>query len=253
MSRNRSVLRGLLFTAAIGSCFGASANAQEKDEKPKNLQYFPKTTERGDLIQIMRTFSFSLNVRCSYCHAAKSTDKPEDLDFSSDEKEQKKIARNMLRMVDVINQDYIAKLSSQTQNRVFCVTCHNGLGKPNGIAPTLNETLNAKGIPDAIAQYKDLRKRYYGGAQYDFSETPLNQLSENLTRSGKAKEAVAIMEMNAELNAPISGWGSSVIAMAYMANKDFDKARVEFQKMLDRNPENSWAKKQLEELNQKPH
>jgi len=253
MSHKNSVVRALLLVVMPGLCFGGSANAQVP-EKLTNLQYFPKTTQRDDLIQTMRGFSFSLGVRCEYCHAQQpGTTSHDKLDFASDDKEQKKIARTMLRMVDSINQDYIAKLASQTQNRVSCVTCHNGLGKPKGIAPTLNETLDAKGLPDAIAQYKDLRKKYYGGAQYDFSETPLNQLSENLTRSGKTKEAVAIMEMNAELNAPISGWGSSVIAMAYMANKDFDKAKAEFQKMLDKNPENSWAKKQLEELNQKPH
>src|SRR5262249_15123504 len=156
--------------------------------------------------------SFSLGVRCSYCHTAKSSNSPDDLDFPSDNKEQKKIARNMLRMVDSINQDYVAKLSSKTENRVSCVTCHHRLGKPKGIAPTLAETLETKGIPDAVAQYKDLRAKYYGGAQYDFSETPLNQLGEDLTRSGKTKEAVAIMEMNAEMNAPLSGWASSVTA-----------------------------------------
>jgi tetratricopeptide (TPR) repeat protein len=253
MSRTTLVLRGLLVTVALASWLGASANAQQPERKLTNLQYFPKTTQYDDLIQVMRGFSFSLNVRCSHCHAAKSTDKPDDLDFPADTKDQKKIARNMLRMVDSINQDYIAKLSSQTQNRVSCVTCHHGLSKPKGIAPTLAETIDTKGLPDAIAQYKDLRTKYYGGAQYDFSETPLNQLSENLTRSGKSKEAVGIMEMNAELNAPLSGWGSSVIALAYMANQDFDKAKAEFQKLLEKNPDNSWAKKQLEELNQKAH
>jgi tetratricopeptide (TPR) repeat protein len=252
MSDRSSTVRALLIAAVAGLCFGISANAQVP-EKFTNLQYFPKTIQRDDLIQTMRGFSFSLGVRCEYCHAAKAGDSHDNLDFASDEKDPKKIARTMLRMVDSINQDYIAKLASQTQNRISCVTCHHGLGKPKGIAPTLNETLDAKGIPDAITQYKDLRKKYYGGAEYDFSETPLNQLSENLTRSGKTKEAVAIMEMNAELNAPISGWGSSVIAMAYMANKDFDKAKAEFQKMVEKNPENSWAKKQLEELNQKLH
>ena len=241
-----------LIAAVAGLCFAIAANAQVP-EKFTNLQYFEKTIQRDDLIQVMRGFSFSLGVRCEYCHAAKGGNSLDKMDFASDEKEPKKTARNMLRMVDSINRDYIAKLGSQTQNRVACVTCHHGLGKPKGIAPTLSETLDTKGLPDAIAQYKDLRKQYYGGAQYDFSETPLNQLSEGLTHNGKTKEAVAIMEMNAELNPPISGWGSSVLAMAYMANKDFDKAKVEFQKMVDKNPENTWAKKQLEELSQKPH
>jgi len=222
-------------------------------DKFTNLQYFPKDIQRDDLIQIMRGFSFSLGVRCEHCHAAKDGDPPEKRDFASDEKETKKTARAMLRMLDAINQNYIAKLDSQTQNRVACVTCHHGLSKPKGISRLLTETLEAKGIPEAVSQYKDLRKQYYGGAQYDFSETPLNQLAENLNRSGKAKEAVAIMELNAEVNAPLSGWGDSVLAMAHMANKDVDKAKADFERIVTKNPQNSWAKKQLEQLNQKPN
>jgi photosynthetic reaction center cytochrome c subunit len=247
---NRIVRR--VFVASVFALgLGALASSQVPD-KFTNLQYFPKTIQRDDLMQVMRGFSFSLGVRCEYCHAAKDSDPPEKKDFASDEKEAKKTARAMLRMLDAINQDYVAKLSSQTQNRVHCVTCHHGLSKPKGIAPTLAETLESKGIPDAIGQYKDLRKRYYGGAQYDFSETPLNQLAETLNRSGKAKEAVAIMEMNAELNAPLSGWGDSVLAMAHVANQDVDKAKADFQRILVRTPDNPWAKKQLDELNQKP-
>ena len=251
MSCRIRLMGGVVVAGILGACLGSPAAAQVP-EKFTNLQYFPKTTDRGSLIQTMRGFSFSLGVRCEYCHAAKDGDPPEKRDFASDEKETKKTARAMLRMVDAINQEYIAKLGSQTTNRISCVTCHHGLGKPKGIEPTLSETLEAKGVPDAITQYKDLRKQYYGGAQYDFSETPLNQLAETLNRSGKTKEAVAIMEMNAELNAPLSGWGDSVLAMAHVANKDVDKAKTDFQRILAKNPENSWAKKQLEELSQKP-
>jgi hypothetical protein len=238
-------------TAVIFSlCLSPSANAQ-LPEKFTNLQYFDKTTDRETLVQTMRGFSFSLGVRCEYCHAGKGGDALEKMDWASDEKEAKKSARAMLRMVGAINQEYIAKLGSQTQNRVSCVTCHHGLSKPRGIAPTLAETLDKKGIPDAITEYKDLRKKYYGGAQYDFSETPLNQLSEGLMRDGKAKEAVAIMEMNGELNAPLSGWGAAVLAMAHVANKDFAKAKGDFQRILEKDPENKWAKKQLDDLNQR--
>ena len=250
MLESSRIVRRILFAGvfALGLC---TSNRAQVPDKFTNLQYFPKTTERESLIQTMRGFSFSLGVRCEYCHAAKDGDPPEKRDFASDEKETKKTARAMLRMVDAINQDYIAKLGSQTQNRVSCVTCHHGLSKPKGLAPTLAETLDTKGILDAVAQYKDLRKTYYGGAQYDFSETPLNQLGEGLIRDRKGKEAVAIMELNAEVNAPLSGWGSSVLAMAYLANHDSAKAKAEFEKMLAKNPANSWAKKQLEELNSK--
>jgi hypothetical protein len=252
MSRSGQIVRSVVTTVAFALCLSVPANAQ-LPEKFTNLQYFPKTTDRESLIQTMRGFSFSLGVRCEYCHAGKGGNGLEKMDWASDEKEPKKAARAMLRMVDTINQDYVAKLGSQTRNRISCVTCHHGLSKPKGIAETLAETLDTKGIPEAIAQYKDLRKSYYGGAQYDFSETPLNQLSENLNRSGKTKEAVAMMEMNAESNAPLSEWGNGVLAMAHVANKDVDKARADFQKILEKDPENKWARKQLDDLSQKSH
>jgi hypothetical protein len=241
---------GLLGMGVLSLCLGGVTNAQLPD-KFTNLQYFPKTIDRERLVQTMRGFSFSLGVRCEYCHAGKGGDGLEKMDWASDEKDTKKAARAMLRMVDSINSDYIAKLGSQTQNRVSCVTCHHGLSKPRGIAPTLDETLEKKGIPEALAQYKELRKSYYGGAQYDFSETPLNQLSEGLLHDRKTREAVALMEMNAELNAPLSTWGQSVEAMAHAANKDFEKAKADFQRILEKDPQNQWAKKQLEELSQK--
>jgi len=242
----------MLVAGILGLWLGTPTSAQ-LPEKFTNLQYFPKDIDREQLIQTMRGFSFSVGVRCEYCHAAKDADPPEKRDYASDEKEPKKTARAMLRMVDAINQEYIAKLGSQTQNRVSCDTCHHAISKPRTINSMLAETLSTKGIPEAVAQYKELRKNYYGGAQYDFTVTPLNILSEGLLRSGKGKEAVAMMEMNLELNGPFGGWSNSVLAMSHMANKDFDKAKADFQRILEKDPQNKWAKEQLDKLNQSPH
>src|SRR5215510_15786278 len=100
------ILRCILVVGALVLSFSCYADAQVP-EKFTNLQYFPKTIQRDDLIQVMRGFSFSLGVRCEYCHAAKDGDPPEKRDFASDEKETKKTARAMLRMLDAINQNYI--------------------------------------------------------------------------------------------------------------------------------------------------
>jgi tetratricopeptide (TPR) repeat protein len=218
-------------------------------DKFTNLQYFPKTISREELIGIMRGFSFSLNVRCQYCHAGKEGNSLENMNFASDEKETKRTARNMLRMVDAINQEYIAKLGRTTSNRVECVTCHHGLSIPRTMNAVLAETLEKKDIPTAIARYRDLRKQDYGGGQYDFGETPLNQLTESLLKQNKTKEAVAIMELNVEVNSPPSLWSYNLLAMAHMANKETEKAKADYQKILELNPQDAWAKKKLEELN----
>jgi tetratricopeptide (TPR) repeat protein len=231
----------VLFLAA------GAAHAQAAAEFT-NLQYFPKNVSRDELIGTMRGFCFSLNVRCTYCHAGTDSPSLKGVNFASDEKETKKTARAMLRMVDSINREYITKLESQTSNRVTCVTCHHRLSKPTTINAVLAETIEKKDVAAAVALYRDLRKGHYGGGQYDFGETPLNQLTESLLKQKKTKEAVAIMELNVEVNAPPSLWSYNLLAMSHRANKEIEKAKTDYQKILELNPQDEFAKKQLAEL-----
>lgn len=241
---------GLCATKLVLAMFlaGLAAQAQAPADFT-NLQYFPKTISRDELIGVMRGFSFSLSVRCEYCHAVKEGVSFKDANFASDEKEAKKTARAMLRMVDAINQEYIAKLGRTTSNRVECVTCHHGLSIPRTMNGVLAEILEKEGIPAAIARYRELRKKAYGDGQYDFGETPLNQLTESLLKQHKTKEAAAIMELNVEVNTPPSLWSYGLLAMAHAANKETEKAQADYRKILELNPQDTWAKKQLEELN----
>jgi len=224
------------------------AGAQVPD-KFTNLQYFPKTISRQELLGNMRGFSFSLGVRCQFCHAGKDGNKLDQVDFASDEKDTKKTARAMLRMVDAINQEYIAKMGRTSPVRVECVTCHHQLSIPKTMNALLAETIDKKDIQAAIVLYRDLRKNGLGSGQYDFGETSLNILTESLLKQNKAKEAVAIMELNVEVNTPPSGWAYSLLAMSHAANKEAQKAKADYQKILELNPQDEWAKKQLEQLN----
>ena len=239
-----------LLVASLVLC--ALANAQVPNEFT-NLQFFPKDISRDQLIGIMRGFSFSLSVRCEYCHAGKGGNELKDMNYASDEKESKRTARAMLRMVESINQQYIAKLGRPAPKQVACVTCHHGLSSPTTMDAVLGETLEAKGIPATISQYRDLRKKYYGGDEYDFCETPLNQLTESLLKQHKTQAAAAIMELNVEVNTPPSMWTYNLLAMAHAANKETDKAKADYQKILERNPKDEFAKKQLEQLRSGDH
>jgi tetratricopeptide (TPR) repeat protein len=243
VSRSRMTAFVLMF------CLGMAAAHAQVPDKFTNLQYFPKTISHDDLIRIMRNFSFSLGVRCQYCHAGKEGGSLKQTDFASDEKEAKKTARTMLRMVDAINQQYISKLDTKTPNRVQCVTCHHGLAKPITMNALLEETIEKKDVDAAIAQYRDLRKHAYGSGQYDFGETPLNILTESLLKQHKTKEAVAIMEMNVEVNTPPSVWTYSLLARAHAENKETEKAKADYQKILEMDPQNAMARKQLDLLN----
>jgi tetratricopeptide (TPR) repeat protein len=237
----------LAATGMLLSLTALSAGAQIP-EKFINLQYYPKTISRQELVGNMRGFSFSLRVRCEFCHAAPDSSKPDQLDFASDEKATKKTARAMLRMVGDINQEYIAKMGRTAPVRVECVTCHHQLSIPKSMNALLAETIEKKDVQAAIALYRDLRKKYLADGMYDFGETSLNILTESLLKQEKAREAAVIMELNVEVNTPPSGWAYSLLAMSHAANKEVEKAKADYRKILELNPQDDWAKKQLAQL-----
>jgi tetratricopeptide (TPR) repeat protein len=245
--RLRIRIAGIATTVFLAFCFAAASAGQQTDEKPKNLQYFPKDTSRQQLIQTMRGFSFALGTRCEHCHVEK-TPGSHDLDFAADDKQEKKTARAMLKMVDAINEEYIGKMGRTAPVRVECVTCHHGLVIPKTMNALLAETIEKKGVDAAVAQYRELRKNSLGDGQYDFGETALNILTESLLHQSKGKEAAAIMELNVEVNAPPSLWSLHLLGQSHIANKQNDKAIEDYKKILEQNPKDEFAKKQLDSL-----
>jgi hypothetical protein len=227
----------------------AAAFAQMPD-KFTNLQVLPKDIPKKDLMSMMRTFSFSLGVRCEHCHK-QSADKK--MDFPADT-ENKQMARTMLRMVHAINQQYIDKLGVDSPVQVQCVTCHRGIAEPEPINMVLQRTIEKHDVQTAITKYKELREKYYGGAAYDFTETPLNQLTEALLAKDRGKDAAAIMEMNVGFNTPgptNAGWTVHLLAMAHLAAGDKEKAKTDLQRIVANRPNDDWAKQELEKLEKK--
>jgi len=222
---------------AFGFLLLAAVAWAQIPDKFTNLQVLPRDISSKDLMWTMRGFCFSLGIRCEYCHANKN--------FASDEIKNKTTARNMLRMVAAINRDYIPK---ENNVRVDCVTCHHGLSRPRTIQAVLLEEMEKNDLSSAISLYRKLRKEAYGSGQYDFSETSLNLLSETLVHGGKPKEAAAFMELNLEVNSPLSNWAYSDLAMAHLANGEVRKAEADFSKILESDPQNSWAKEELDKL-----
>jgi tetratricopeptide (TPR) repeat protein len=168
-----------------------------------------------------------------------------EMDFAADDKEAKKTARVMLEMVAAINRDYISKVPDTPPIQAQCITCHHGLTKPRTLNSVLAEAVEQKGIDSAIALYHELRQKYYGGAQYDFGEISLNQLTEALLAQKKTKEALAIMEMNFDSNHPDSVWSYHVLAMTHEADGQTEKALANYRKVLELHPDDDWAKQQI--------
>ena len=69
-------------------------------------------------------FSRSLGVRCSYCHVIG--------EWAKDDKPEKDVAREMLRMTASINRDFLPNIKNLKSEhpQVTCATCHRGQEKP---------------------------------------------------------------------------------------------------------------------------
>ena len=112
----------------VFTCFAAIAPLKNE----RNLKVLPKDISNADLDSIMESYSKQLNVSCDFCHANSKTN-PQDLDLASDDKPEKEITRQMMRMTAAINKDFfdytIIYKAGETM-AVTCYTCHDGFPRP---------------------------------------------------------------------------------------------------------------------------
>jgi photosynthetic reaction center cytochrome c subunit len=109
---------------------------------PQNVKVLPKTWTRQQVMSFMRTFTVALGVQCTHCHAGT----PPQLNYPSDEKPTKDVARKMIHMVMHINDEHLKGIGSATTaepraagappplgtlpEKVTCFTCHRGALTP---------------------------------------------------------------------------------------------------------------------------
>ena len=212
--------------------------------EPTNLQVFPKDTTRAQIVPIMQGWTQALGVRCDHCHIDEGRGGRQD--YAADEKAPKKTARVMLRMAMDINNKLKTELTKANVVQVQCVTCHRGVPIPRQLADIVAETTADKGVPAAIDQYRDLRKRYYGASAYDFSENGLITLALR-QRQAKPDEALQWLQLNVEFN-PKSA--RSYLMMAQIQNQkgDKDAAIKSAEKAVEAEPDNQQAKQLLQQL-----
>jgi hypothetical protein len=100
----------------------------------KNLSVLPKNISSKDLQEIMvDDFEDGLGVTCGFCHA--DAQGGHGLDYASDKKPEKEIARAMMRMTMGINKKYFKvkhPFIGSSELQVTCTTCHNGTAFPDG-------------------------------------------------------------------------------------------------------------------------
>jgi len=135
----KQTIIGLLLAGATGlgatglgaAGLGAAGTGSGRFE---NLKVLPRNIPSRDLQGIMADdFEDGLGVSCGFCHAPAKGG--HGLDFASDARPEKTIARRMMRMTMALNKKYfkvrkpaigIAALT------VTCATCHKGQPFPDG-------------------------------------------------------------------------------------------------------------------------
>ena len=128
------LLAGVVLLASM-----TAIQQQQQEHKYVNLKVLPKHISNRDLGNIMGQWRRSLGVQCNFCHARNET--TNQMDYASDAKPEKLMARKMFLMAAKINKKYFdAKkdsLGMVMESSVSCNTCHHGVSHPEAALPAL--------------------------------------------------------------------------------------------------------------------
>lgn len=253
----RPVLR-LVAVVAVAAL--AQPLAAQIPEKFENLQVLPKDIPRDTLVGIMRRFTMALGVRCQFCHVEREPAAGGggggggglNFNFALDDKDNKKIARHMIRMVDSINTRFLASIPNRDDppTNIGCITCHRGVMKPTTIEMVLLSTTSRGGVDSAIARYRTLRNDMASG-RYNFTEQPVSEVATQLARQGKFDDAIKLLQMNQEFY-PNSANIDFQLAETYLAKGDRDAGIARLRAMLTKNPNDRRAQARLQQLGVQP-
>jgi hypothetical protein len=122
--------------ASVVTIVALTSMAPDKEEF-KNLKVLPKHITDKQLDNVMDEWAHSLGVHCNFCHVRNEAEKK--MDFVSDAKPEKEMARKMYKMMNKINQKYFEakkdSLGMVLNSGVNCYTCHRGESHPEVKVP----------------------------------------------------------------------------------------------------------------------
>ncbi len=119
-NRTTNIMRNKILLGTILSGFLAAGYAMTFDAPSanagaaKNLQVYPKGTDKKVIKKDMKAISKALGVQCDFCHDMSGMDKDTD---------HKKQARSMMRMMNSANKSL---KKNGFKKAVTCKTCHDG-------------------------------------------------------------------------------------------------------------------------------
>ncbi|HUZ61306.1 MAG TPA: c-type cytochrome [Hanamia sp.] len=147
--------KSILVVAACLICvFSFQAFTTSHQPGFHNLKILPKDISKHDLDSVMHFFAASLGVHCTYCHEGDPATRR--MDFASDAKPEKLIARKMMLMnIDINKNDFQQIAEAMDSGRmaiptdtaaisymlryVTCYTCHRGDPHPDNKPPKREE------------------------------------------------------------------------------------------------------------------
>ena len=247
----RLLVVGLAVLAVIEE-LSAQAPGKFPPDSLVNVQVFPKETPVTQVIAAMRNFAGGLGVRCQFCHVGEEGMPLARFDFASDEKREKLVARQMMRMVQEINRrlDTIPERPTPALE-VSCVTCHRGVSRPVPLNILIANVAIAAGADSAARTYRALRRRYYGRDAYDFSEFSLNSAALRVARASKYDDAFALLRLNEELF-PTASSTHLFRGNIHALRGDTTAAVASLREAIRRDSTNMEARGRLRDLGQRP-
>lgn len=132
INRKLMVIAGFSGVAALSIAASMPQQPQGPPPKFQNLKVLPKKITHQELGKVMDMWATSLGVHCNFCHAR--NEQTNKMDFPSDAKPEKTIARHMFVMASKINKKYFKaekdSLGMVMESSVNCYTCHHGSAHP---------------------------------------------------------------------------------------------------------------------------
>lgn len=214
-----------------------------------NLKVLPKNISQRELLTTMRSFALGLGVRCTYCHVGEEGQPLSTYKFAADDKRTKRVARVMIDMVNHINEEHLADVPDRPEPHIVvrCETCHRGIPRPRLLTDDMELYLADSGLAAALAHYRDLRSKYYGGEAYDFREFPLLGLAQEQAQAGKFDNAIGLLGLSAEYF-PTSGQTPMTLGTVLLFKGDTAKAIAAFKDALAKDSTLRPARLQLDRL-----
>ena len=218
-----------------------------------NIKVLPHTLRPREVIDLMRGYTSALGVRCPFCHVGEEGKPLNTFDFASDDRRNKQVAREMIRMVQNINTETLARLPERPDSsvRVTCQTCHRGLSRPVPLEQIVVQTVRSSGVDSASRAYKTLRERYYGSDAYDFSERTLVRAAMTLSQAREFDPALALLALDNEF---YPKGAELMIATGDVQRVRGDSAAAirSYREALNRVPQHQAAVQRLNQLGQQP-